>query len=292
MTVLVTGSTGNVGAQAVRRLAELGEPVRAFVRDEARARALLGGAVELAVGEFADPESIVRALRGVDRILVSSADGPEKVRHESAVIESAADAGVHLVVKASTLRAEVGSSLPPFDWHGEIEERLRASGIPFVLLRSCFYMTNLLAAAQPIREQGVLPAPAGDGAVAMIDPRDTGDVAAAVLTAPGHEGHIYDLTGPEALTYAQVAAELSAATGRTVRHIDLPDDDFRQGLEAAGLPDWLVRHLTGLFPLVRDGALAATTDAVHALTGRSPRTLAEFAREHAGLFGARDPRPA
>jgi uncharacterized protein YbjT (DUF2867 family) len=273
MTVLVTGATGNVGSQVVRELQARGAPVRAFVRDPAR----LDG-VELAVGDFSEPGSIRRALAGVDRVFLSSADGPDKVAHEAAVIDAAAALGVELIVKASTMLAALDSPLKPLAWNARCEQHLKASGVPAVILASGFYMTNLLTAAEPVREHGVLPAPAGDGAVAMIDPRDVAAVAAVALTGDGHAGRTYRLTGPEALTYARIAETLHA------EYVDVPPEAARRELEAAGMPDWLVDHLDGAFALIRSGALAETTDLVRALTGRDPRDFAAFARDHAPLF--------
>ncbi|HXG75638.1 MAG TPA: NAD(P)H-binding protein [Gaiellaceae bacterium] len=282
--ILVTGATGNVGAQVVRELRERGAPVRAFVRDAARARRLLGDEVELAVGDLAEPAAVARALAGATRVVLSTADGPAKPEHERAVIDAAAAAGVELVVKCSTIGAEVGSPLPPFDWHGQAEEHLRRSGVPAVVLRSCFYMTNLLASAEQVRATRKLVAPAGEGRVAMIDPRDTGSAAAAVLASDGHAGRTYVLTGARALGFADVARELGLATGDDVEYVDVPDAAAREALAASGLPDWLVGHLSGLFPRIREGLLAATTETVRELTGREPRTFAEFAREHAEAF--------
>ena len=284
--VFVTGATGNVGAQVVRELQGRGVPVRAFVRDPDQAAQKLGGGVDLAVGDFADTASVRRALAGVERAFLTSADGPQKVEQETAVIDAAAAAGVQRIVKGSTILAEAGSPLPPFDWHGRIEEHLRRSAVPFVILQASFYMTNLLMSAAQIQTQGQLFAPAGAGKIAMIDPRDVAAVAAVALTTDGHEGRTYVLTGPEAITYQQVAAHLSAATGRRIEFVDVPDEALRQGLVAAGMPDWLVQHLVALFPLLRQGAAAPTTDTVRALTGRAPRTFAEFARDHAALFQA------
>ena len=147
-TVLVTGATGNVGSSVVPELLQEGEGVRAFVRDPAAARQRLGDQVELTVGDLSDPDSIRRAMEGVDRVFLSSGDGPQKVEHETAVIDVAAEAGVRRVVKVSTVRAAAGSPLPGFDWNGRIEDHLRGSGMPFTILQSTFYMTNLLAAAE------------------------------------------------------------------------------------------------------------------------------------------------
>jgi uncharacterized protein YbjT (DUF2867 family) len=287
MTVLVTGATGNVGSQVVRELLALGVPVRAFVRDQGGARTRLGPDAELAVGDLSDASSVERALAGVDRVFLSSADGPDKVGQEAGVVDAAAAAGVRLIVKASTMLAEAGSPLPPLDWNGRGEEHLLRSGVPATLLRSGFYMTNMLMAAEQVRGDGSLVAPAGDGRIAMIDPRDVGAVAAVVLTEPGHAGRSYRLTGPEAIGYDDVAAELSRATGSPVRYVDVPESAARAGLAAAGMPGWLVEHLVGLFRLVRAGGLAEVTDDVRLVTGRAPRGFGDFAAHHAGVFGAR-----
>lgn len=285
MTLLVTGATGNVGSAVIRELLERGATVRAFVRDPA---AELPDGVERAIGDFEDPPSIRAALEGVEQVFLSSADGPRKVAHEAAVIDAAADA--ELIVKASTLGASVGSPLKPFDWNGRSEAHLRESGVPWVVLASAFYMTNLLAAADPVRAQGILPAPAGEGRIAMIDPRDVGAVAAAVLTGSGHDGRTYRLTGPAAIGYDEVAFELSKATGAPVRYVDVLPAAARDGLTAAGMPDWLVGHLDGAFALIRDGAFEETTDTVCVLTRREPRSFAEFARDHSATFAPLEDR--
>jgi uncharacterized protein YbjT (DUF2867 family) len=182
------------------------------------------------------------------------------------VIDSAA--GVDLLIKASTMYAEAGSPLPPLDWNGRSEAHLRRSGVPYVVLASAFYMTNLLAAAEPVRTQGILPAPAGAGRVAMIDPRDVGAVAAAVLCGSGHEGRTYRLTGPAAIGYAEIAAILG------VEYVDVPPAAAREQLVAAGMPGWLVEHLDRAFALIRDGAMEETTDTVRVLAGRDSNSSA------------------
>ena len=123
-TILVTGATGNVGAHVVRELRRRGSSVRALVRDAAVAAAALGD-VDLAVGDFGDPSSLRRAMHGVDRVFLTSADGPDKVAHESVVIDAAAAGWVQQIVKLSTVHARSGSPLPTFDWHGRIEEPSR-----------------------------------------------------------------------------------------------------------------------------------------------------------------------
>jgi uncharacterized protein YbjT (DUF2867 family) len=260
--------------------------VRAFVRDPARASERLGDEVELAVGDFADRESLANALVGVERVFLTSANGPQEVEHETAVIDAARAAGVARLVKLSGLGAAVGSPLPALDWHGQIEEHLRRTRLPAVVLQSNFFMTNLLASAEQIQREGKLVAPAAEARISMIDPRDVAAAAASVLAAGGHEGETIVLTGPEAISYERIAAEISTATGLTVGFVDVPEEAARQEMVAAGLPDWLVEHLARLFGIAKQGALEGVTGSVRELIGRKPRAFTDFVRDNADRFGA------
>ena len=282
--ILVTGATGNAGSQVVRALLEAGQDVRAFVRDADSAYALFGEAVEPAPGDFADRRSVRAALDGVEAVFLSGADDPRRVEWETAAIDAAVAAGVPRIVKLSSIAAEPGAPVAFWDWHGRVERHLRRSGIDAVVLRSSVYMSNLFAGAEQVAGEGRLYAPAGDARIAMIDPRDVGAAAAAVLTTAGHDGRTYVLTGPEAITYDRVAAELSAATARHVEYIDVPDEDAKQGMVQAGMPELVAEQVVKVFVMLREGAAEQVTTTVESLTGRAPRDFASFARDHADLF--------
>jgi len=284
--ILVTGATGNVGSAVVAELSARGIPCRAFVRDPGQAAERLGPDVALAVGDFNDAASLARAMEGADAIFLSSADHPGKVGHETAVIDVAVAAGVRKIVKASTVAAEIGSPRPPFDWNARIEKHLRESAVESVVLQSYFYMTNLLASAATVAKRGMLIAPLGGAKIAMIDPRDTGATGAVALTTGDYDGSTLTLSGPEAVTYDEVAKELASAIGGTVEFVPVPDEAARQSFEQMGLPAWLVTHFAHLFPFLRDGAQAQPTDTVRAVTGREPRGVATWVRDHAALFRA------
>jgi uncharacterized protein YbjT (DUF2867 family) len=187
-------------------------------------------------------------------------------------------------VKLSTGGAERGAPVAFWDWHGQIEQHLRASGIPAVILQSSFYMSNLLAAAEQVAREGRLYAPAGEAKIAMVDPRDVGAAAAAVLTGTGHEGRTYVLTGPDAITYAEVAAEVWAATGRKVEFVDVSEEGAKQGMVEVGLPEFVAEQIVRVFAMLRQGVAAKVTDTVESLTGSLPRSFAAFARDHTRLF--------
>lgn len=282
--LLVTGATGTVGRRVVQALRRRGLPVRAFVRDAERAAALLGPDVELSLGDFERPDSLAVAMAGIERVFLTSANGPDQVRHEGNVIDAAAGSGVQLLVKLSTVGAEAGSSLPGLDWHGRIEEHLRRSGLTAVILRANLFMSNLLASADAIAA-GTLAAPAGDGKAAMIDPDDVAAAAAAILAGVPGRCATFELTGPEAVGHDQIAAALTAATGRLVRYVDLPADQARSGFAAAGLPDWLVTHLDGAYRLLRSGSLDQVSGAALQLTGQPPSNIASYVVKHMQHLG-------
>jgi len=280
MTILVTGATGNVGGHVVRALSERGVAVRAFVRDPKRAAGVLGPEVELAAG------SLEQSLAGVDRVFLACGNSPGQVAFECAAVDAAAAAGVSRVVKLSGPDAAVDSPLIFERWHGEIERHLAASGLPRVLLRPRTYMTNLLAYARTVAETGMLFAPAGTAKISFVDPRDVGEAAAVCLTGEGHEGRTYTLTGPEAITFERIAAELSAACGRTITYVSVGDDEARQAMTAAGLPPMVADAIVAIFAAQRQGAMADTTGTLRNLLRREPRGIADFARDHAGMFRA------
>jgi uncharacterized protein YbjT (DUF2867 family) len=282
-TVLVTGATGTVGAQVVRELQAQAVPVRALVRDPEAAAARLGP-VELAVGDFADRASLRRALQGVSRVFLSSADGPDKVAHEQAVIDAAAEVGIERIVKLSAINAGMDSPLPTFAWHGAIEHHLHRSGVRAVVLRAGFFMTNLLMVAGGVASTGQLYAPAGDARIAMVDPADVAAAAAALLGG-GHAGGCYELAGGEAISFADVAQAVAAATGRPVTFVNVPTDAAPAAFENGRNPPWLVAQLLGVFALIREGRYAQPSDTLPTLTGRAPRTIGDFARDYANAFG-------
>jgi uncharacterized protein YbjT (DUF2867 family) len=282
--ILVTGATGQTGSHVVRSLLARGTSVRVFVRDAERARSLFGDAVDVAPGDFAYPPSLRAALDGADALFLSGADDPRRVVWETDAIDTAAAAGIGRIVRLSALPAAPGAPVAFWDWHGRIDDHLRRSGVPATVLGAGFYASNLLGAADGVAFDDRLYAPAGNARVAVIDPRDVGDVGAAVLTTPGHDGATYALTGPEAVSHAEVAAHLSAALGRRIDFVDVHDDAAQQAMVDAGLPSEVAEQVVAIYAQIRRGALARTTSAVRDLTGRPPRGVAAFLRDHLGAF--------
>jgi uncharacterized protein YbjT (DUF2867 family) len=282
--ILVTGATGNIGSKVVSELQKQNVLVRAFVRESNKAKAMLGEKVELAVGDFADVSSVQRALENVDSVFLACSNDPRQVDYETNLIDAAVASGVRRIVKLSALGAEIGSPVAFWDWHGKIEQHLKKVAPSAVILQPSFSMTNLFAAAEGICHQGMLFAPAEGARISMIDPRDVAAAAAVALTGNGHDGQTYVLTGSEAITYEQVAKELSAATGQHILFVAVPDEAAKQAMVASGLPEFVVEQITAVFGALRRGAYNQTSKAVYTLTGYAPRSFAQFAHDQARFF--------
>lgn len=278
--ILVIGATGTVGSEVVRQLVATGERPRALVRDPATARQRLGDQVEHVVGDLDRPETIAAALAGVDRVFLLTTQSSRQPEWERAVIGAAARTGVGQLVKLSVFRADEQSPLQVARQHGQAERVLAQSGLAATILRPVFFMQNLLAMVH----DGAIATAAGDGRVAMVDARDIAAVAVATLTGGGHAGKTYTLTGPEALSFYQVASILSRQTGRPLRHVRVPPDKVRVALQGRGVAAWYADDMAKLHSMLAVGYEEVVTDDIHRVTGRPPRTLAQFAGDHAGVL--------
>ncbi len=275
--ILVTGATGNVGAETVRLLSRAGEPVRALAH--VRPGAVSG--VQFMSGDFDDPDSLGRAVDGVDTVVLISPAAPAQ---EIAVIDAAARAGVTHIVKASS-KASPRSPVERRRGQAAIEQHLRGSGIGWTLLRSNAYQQNLLALAAPVRTTSGFVMSSGDGEVGMVDARDVAAVAATVAAAPlAHTGRTYWPTGPELVTYDDVAASLTDTLGVEVEYRRVDPSQHQRAMIAAGVPEPVARSNAEAFRLIGDGDAAWVTDDVEVLTGTAPRTVEAFLAEHREAF--------
>jgi uncharacterized protein YbjT (DUF2867 family) len=282
--IAICGATGLTGSEVVRALLLRGEHVRVVVRDPGKAHRLFGDAVEVVTCDYADPHGMRAALDGASALFLSGGDDRRRVAFECGAIDAAAALGVRRVVKLSSIVAEPGSPVAYWDWHGRIEEHLWRSGVPSVVLRTSFFMSNLLASAGQVAAFGRLLAPAADARIAMIDPRDVGAAAAEVLMGAGEAGSIAVLTGPRAVSYDDVAHALTAATGHVVTYVHVRDDAAFDGLVGAGVPPFAAEQLVAIFGQLRTGIAGQITNTVQALTGRPPRDLAAFLQRNADSF--------
>jgi uncharacterized protein YbjT (DUF2867 family) len=275
--ILVTGSTGQVGSATVEELARLGAGVRAFARS---GRHLPAGA-EVVEGSFEDAASVRRALDGVKTLFLLTPTGTDDaLALQRRLIDLAADAGVERVVKQSVIAADEPGAPRIMQAHRAAEQHLERSGMAWTHLRPCWFMQNELAQAPSVASTGSFHAPSV-GRVSMVDARDVAAAAAAVLTGDGHEGRAYVLTGPEPLSYLDIADRYTHALGRPVSWVEASLGEAEQALlgsgmgrdAAAGVREILVRYREG-------GVTAEVSPAVEALTGRRPRSFADFLHDY------------
>ncbi len=278
--ILVTGSTGNVGSRLVQRLAELGQSVRAFTRKGERTK--FGSEVEVAEGDFNDVDSLRQAMRGVSKMYLLSA-GHDLPKHEANAIDAAKEARLELVVKHSIAGAQ-WKAVEMGRWHRAGEERLEASGLPYVFLRNAAFATNALGWTPTIKAQNTVYGALGETALPVIDPTDIAAAAAVVLTTPGHEGKAYDLSGPAAITTDQQVQAIAAALGRPLTYVNVPDSAARDSMLGMGWPvqdvDAMMDFIQGIRPMGR----IEPADGVKQLTGKEPRTFAQWVQSNIAAF--------
>lgn len=281
--ILVTGATGTTGRAVLRHLAAAGLPTRALVHNPAKLGDLPEG-VEGVVGSFESPPQ--GAFDGVDAVFLVSPVSDQQVAQENSLVDALAAAGRAHIVKLVAAGIEQRPAPVRFNAnHHEILDHIATTGLPLTVLAPNSFMDNVLFSAETIRTQGAIYNSAGEGAVSFIAADDIGSVAAHVLSDPApHAGATYTLTGPEALTYAQVATLVSAATGREVRHVSLEPDQARVGMVVAGVPAWNADGLVELDALISQGYTAATTDEVVKATGGPATSFEDWLRDHAGDF--------
>jgi len=279
--ILVVGATGTNGRAVLDRLAERGHEVRALVRDPSKVSA---DRVEVVRGDLDDPSTLAEALAGVDHAFYSAAVDRRAVEWFRNFLAAAAQAGTSHIVRLSAIGADPGSPVELVRMHGEVDRDLKASGIGYTILAPNAFYQNLLWSAKSIREEGAIYQAMGDARQSMIDVRDIAAVAVAALVDPGHMGKTYEITGPAALSFAEVAATLSDALGKSVRYVAIPNEAANAGMIASGMPEWQARAVAELTEWFTTGATSRTTDTVREITGRPPIPLEQFAREHADAF--------
>lgn len=288
--ILVTGATGMVGSHVVTQLLADGVACRAFVRDPSRLSDRQGAMVEVAKGDFDDAASLASAMKGIERVLLVAPLEPRLAEYEANAIDAAVAAGVSHVVKISTMGVTqttgAGAAGVPrqYPLHRQSEERLEQSGLAYTHLRAGPFMQNTLNFAPSIKSDRMFRGSWGDGRMAYIDVRDVAAVAVRTLTEGGHERKAYALTGPESLSAADVATRIAAATGHDVKYVDVPVEAMVQGMIGRGVPEWFAGAMGEVQAHIRAGEADALTDDVSRLTGKPPRSFAQFYTDYASTF--------
>ncbi len=306
--IAITGATGKLGAKVASLLEKSGVNQRLIVRDAGRAPRLKNSEIAQ-VSSYGDAPAMKKALSGVKTLFLISAHDSmgaaqqafkkglpppryDRLQEQIIAIDAAIAAGVSRIVYLSFLNAAEDAVFVLNREHFRTEQYIRKTGIAFTFLRPCLYMEN---APLRVSSEGIIKAPAGNGKVAWVTRDDIADTAAAVLTRKGHEGHTYNVTGPEALTMDETAAKISKASGKSIRYIAQTPEETRalhnasgmdkleaerRALTGQGLDDYEVEIWVTHYLQIAAGALDVVSDAVLRITGHKAQSLEEYLRLH------------
>jgi NAD(P)H dehydrogenase (quinone) len=280
--IFVTGASGKLGRLVIQELLKRVPPasVVAGARDPEKVKDLKALGVETRRVDYGDPRTLDAAFSGIDKLLlISSSEVGKRSAQHQAVVTAAKQAGVKLLAYTSILNAD-RTKMALAAEHRATEEMIRASGLPFVLLRHGWYAENYTAQLPGMLERGVLLGSAGDGKVAPATRADFAAAAATVLTTPGHEGKVYELAGDTGMTLAELAAEVSRAAGKPVAYQDLPADQYASVLKGAGVPAPFADLLADCDLGLARGELNDTTGDLRRLIGRPSTPFSAAVQEN------------
>jgi uncharacterized protein YbjT (DUF2867 family) len=275
--ILVIGGHSKIGSALIEELLNRGQQVRALARASENADPF-PTVVETVIGDLGNVESLDRAMEGVDKVFLLCGPTPDEVQLNKNAIDAASSAALELLVRSSILGSDPASRATFIADHGTCDQYLRDSDVAHAIVHPNLFMQNIPEITIPsIDTNGNFYANAADASISMVDTRDVAAVAAVLLTAPIDEGTEVNVTGPEALSYTDIATKLTAAMGRQITYVDVPDGAVRDALAGYGLGAWMVDSLVNLYGDYRrsgtDGYAAQVSDAVSRLVGRPARTL-------------------
>jgi uncharacterized protein YbjT (DUF2867 family) len=285
--ICVTGASGTISSEVISQLGQSKASIRGAYFSQNRAEAARARGLEAIVIDYNRPETLRAAFQGCDTLFLLGPNALNQAELELNAVDAAKAAGVQHIVKQSVMGAEDDYSLARI--HRPIEAAIEASGLGWTFLRPNSFMQNTVTFMAPtIRAEGAFYSASGDAKISHVDVRDIAAVAVRALTEPGHEGAIYQLSGPEALSYDEMAEELSRALGRVIRHISLSPADLKPAMLAEGMPEAIADRMLDLERYFRENHASRVTGDVKRVTGREPRRFVDYAREMAatGVWNA------
>jgi uncharacterized protein YbjT (DUF2867 family) len=282
--ILVTGATGTNGYEILKQLSTTDAQVRAFVRNPKKALMLKELGVEVVIGDFNEPETLNAALKDVEKALLLSTPDLLQVKLQSNFIKAAKHSGIRHVVKFSALGANLNAPAAILKWHGQTEKQLEETGIAFTHLRPNLFMQNMLRVAQTIATQRIFYDRVGDAKFSLVDVRDIAAVAVKVLTEEGHEGKVYSITGPEVLSFGEVAEKLSIAIENKVTYVSVSPEEYKKRILERGVQEWFVDAVNDIYSYYSEGMGMIVTNVVAEVALKQPISFDQFAKDYAQSF--------
>ena len=285
--ICISGASGTLGREVLRQLQSVA-PVRATFFSSGGAEAARASGIDAVQIDYNRPDSLRTAFNGCDRLFLLGPNAINQVELELNAIEAAKAAGVAHIVKQSVMAAD-DQAYTLAKIHREAEKAIESSGLRWTFLRPNSFMQNAVTFMSPsIQAESAFYSASDNAKISHVDVRDIAAVAVKALTEPAHEGKAYTLTGPQAMSYDDLAAELSRVVGRTIRHVNLSPDDLKAGMLGAGTPEPIVERLLDLERFFREGHASVVTNDIKKVTGKSPTSYAQYLRDIAptGIWNA------
>ena len=277
--VTVTGATGNIGQLVVPALLAGGAEVTAFVRDSKKAEGLKSQGVTVVNGQYTDAAAVQTAFAGADAILMIAPPNPDAAKQMSALITAAKKSGSPHVVRMSAIKAAADAPTENGKLHHVSDMELKESGLPYTILRPHLFMQNIWMSIPTIQEQNKIYYGMGNGKLGMIDVRDIADVAVKILLNGSHQGETLNPTGPESITFTQVAEAISKFLDEEVSYIPVSYEQVRQSIIELGWGDWAGQVMHDYAKAFTEGWGDFTTDDVEKVTGNKSRSIDQFVSE-------------
>jgi len=282
--ICVTGAGGTVGSEVIKQLESAKAPFRAAYFSNEKAEAARARGIDAVIIDYNRPETLRAAFQGCDKLFLLGPNALNQTQLELNAVEAAKAVGVRHIVKQSVL----GAGEEAFDLakvHRPVEKAIESSGIAWTFLRPNSFMQNVVTyMGGTIKAEAAFYSASGKAKISHVDVRDLAAVTVKALTEPNHEGKAYTLTGPEALTYDELANELATVLGRSISHINLSPPDLKNGMLAQGMPEEIADRMLDLERYFREGQASRITNDIKQVIGRDPRRFAQYARDCASLL--------
>jgi uncharacterized protein YbjT (DUF2867 family) len=277
--VCVTGAGGTVGSEVVKQLESAKASFRAAYFSKRKAEASRARGIDAVIIDYNRPETLRAAFQGCDKLFLLGPNELNQTQLEINAVEAAKAVGMSHIVKQSVM----GAYEEEFVFakvHRPVEKAIESSGLAWTFLRPNSFMQNVVTfMSETIKAEAVFYSASGEAKISHVDVRDVAEVAVKALTEPDHTGKAYTLTGPEALTYDELASELSKVLGRSISHISLSPSDLKNGMLAAGIPEEIAERMLDLERYYREDQASRITNDIQQVTGRDPKRFAQFARD-------------
>ncbi|MCK5391063.1 MAG: SDR family oxidoreductase [Deltaproteobacteria bacterium] len=283
--ILLTGLSTATGRRVAKRLLKSGHSFTALLRDGDKAPDLKSKKVTLVKGDLSKPDSIKKAMDGIENAFLLPPTSENQFKLEKNFIDAAKEAGVKHLVKYSVLGADPDSPSTILKYHGQSEKYLKDSGLRYTLIRPNLFMQNFVNFyGQQIRKKKEIRLPLKNAKCGYVDVRDTVRLINKVLTSNGSKNKIYTITGPESLSCLEITELFSEAMGKKINYVEIKPKEFKKKMIEAGVKERVAEAYSELYKLVRDGLYDQVTDDIYKLTDRQPHTFEEFLDDNIKFF--------